>query len=95
MMKIFSKDLIFVPKGEQEKKFFNWRNTKIFNRISHDDILINKLITGMEIYLECYCIKGIGKALTKCSPLYRAYYRLMNKINILEEFKDDDAQELS
>ena len=92
---IFSKDLIFVPQGEQEKKFFNKETKKFSIGLVHDDILINKLTPGMEIDLECYCVKGIGRTHAKWSPVCTAYYRLINKINILEEIKGDDAQELS
>jgi DNA-directed RNA polymerase I and III subunit RPAC1 len=91
---IFSKDLIFVPQGQQEQKFYNNQNKKYSIGLVHDDILINKLIPGMEIDLECYCVKGIGRVHAKWSPVCTAYYRLINKIKILEEINGDDAEEL-
>ena len=48
----------------------------------------------MELDLECYCVKGIGRVHAKWSPVCTAYYRLINKINILEEINGDDAEEL-
>ncbi len=91
---IFSKDLIFVPQGEQEKKFYNTQTKKYSIGLVHDDILINKLTSGMEIDLECYCVKGIGRTHAKWSPVCTAYYKLINKINILEEISGEDAEEL-
>ena len=91
---IFSKDLIFVPQGQQEQKFYNNKNKKYSIGLVHDDILINKLTPGMELDLECYCVKGIGRVHAKWSPVCTAYYRLINKINILEEINGDDAEEL-
>ena len=91
---IFSKDLIFVPQGQQEQKFYNNKNKKYSIGLVHDDILINKLTPGMELDLECYCVKGIGRVHAKWSPVCTAYYRLINKINILEEINGDDAKEL-
>ena len=91
---VFSKDLIFVPQGEQEQKFFNNQSKKYSIGLVHDDILINKLAPGMELDLECYCVKGIGRVHAKWSPVCTAYYRLINKINILEEINGDDAEEL-
>jgi DNA-directed RNA polymerase I and III subunit RPAC1 len=91
---IFSKDLKFIPQGEQEKKYFNTQTKQYSIGLVHDDILINKLTTGMELDLECYCVKGIGRTHAKWSPVCTAYYRLINKINILKEIKGDDAEEL-
>jgi len=91
---VFSKDLIFVPQDQQEQKFYNNQSKKYSIGLVHDDILINKLVPGMELDLECYCVKGIGRVHAKWSPVCTAYYRLINKINILEEIKGDDAEEL-
>ena len=91
---ILSKDLIFVPQGQQNQKFYNNQNKKYTIGLVHDDILINKLTPGMELDLECYCVKGIGRVHAKWSPVCTAYYRLINKINILEEINGDDAKEL-
>jgi len=91
---VFSKDLIFVPQDQQEQKFYNNQSKKYSIGLVHDDILINKLVPGMELDLECYCVKGIGRVHAKWSPVCTAYYRLINKINILEEIKGEDAEEL-
>ena len=91
---IFSKDLIFIPQGNQQKKYFNKETNEYSIGLVHDDILINKLTTGMEIDLECYCTKGIGRTHAKWSPVCTAYYRLINKINIVKEINGDDAEEL-
>ena len=91
---IFSKDLIFIPQGNQHKKYFNEETNEYSIGLVHDDILINKLTTGMEIDLECYCTKGIGRTHAKWSPVCTAYYRLVNKINIVKEINGDNAEEL-
>jgi len=91
---IFSRDLIFEPQGEQKKKYYNSQTKKYSLGLVYDDILINKLTTGMEIDLECYCTKGIGRTHAKWSPVSTAYYRLINKINILKELNGNDAEEL-
>ena len=91
---IYSKDLIFIPQGEQEKKYYNSKTKKYSIGLVHDDILLNKLASGMEIDLECYCVKGIGRTHAKWSPVCTAYYKLINKINILKEINGNDAEEL-
>ena len=91
---IFSKELKFIPQGEQEKKYFNTQTKNYTIGLVHDDILINKLAPGMELDLVCYCIKGIGRTHAKWSPVCTAYYRLINKINILKEINGNDAEEL-
>ncbi len=91
---IYSKDLKFIPQGEQEKKYYNSKTKKYSIGLVHDDILLNKLAAGMEIDLECYCVKGIGRTHAKWSPVCTAYYKLINKINILKEINGNDAEEL-
>ena len=91
---IFSKDLQYVPQGEQEKKYFNTQTKTYSIGLVHDDILINKLAPGMELDLVCYCTKGIGRTHAKWSPVCTAYYRLINKINIVKEITGNDAEEL-
>lgn len=91
---IFSKELKLEPQGDQEKKFFNKETKKYSIGLVHDDILINKLTTGMELDLICYCVKGIGRTHAKWSPVCTAYYRLVNKINFLKEINGNDAEEL-
>ena len=92
--KIYSKDLIFEPQGEQEKKFYNSQTKKYSIGLVHDDILLNQLAPGMEIELECYCVKGIGRTHAKWSPVCTAFYKLINRINIVKEINGNDAEEL-
>ena len=91
---VFSKDLVFIPQGQQKNKYYNKETKKYSIGLVHDDILINKLASGMEIDLECYCVKGIGRTHAKWSPVCTAYYRLINKINIIKEISGDDAETL-
>ena len=91
---IYSKDLIFEPQGEQQKKYYNSETKKYSIGLVHDDILLNKLAPGMEIDLVCYCVKGIGRTHAKWSPVCTAYYKLINKINILKEINGNDAEKL-
>ena len=91
---IFSKDLILEPIGNQKNKFYNEKNKKYNVGLVHDDIYLNKLTPGMEIDLICYCVKGIGRTHAKWSPVCTAYYKLLNKINIIKEINGNDAEEL-
>ena len=91
---IFSKDLILEFLGEQKNKFYDEKNKKYKVGLVHDDIYLNKLTPGMEIDLVCYCVKGIGRTHAKWSPVCTAYYKLLNKINILKEINGNDAEEL-
>ena len=91
---IFSRDLILEPLGEQKNKFYDEKNKKYKIGLVHDDIYLNKLTPGMEIDLVCYCTKGIGRTHAKWSPVCTAYYKLLNKINILKEINGNDAEEL-
>ena len=91
---IFSRDLILEPLGEQKNKFYDEKNKKYKIGLVHDDIYLNKLTPGMEIDLVCYCVKGIGRTHAKWSPVCTAYYKLLNKINILKEINGNDAEEL-
>lgn len=72
---IFSKDLEWIPLGNQKKLF-----EKNPLKPVHDDIIINKLRENQEIEAELYCEKGIGKTHAKWSPVATAFYRLMPDI---------------
>ena len=48
----------------------------------HPKIPIIKLAQGQQIFLEAYCIKGIGKNHAKWSPASTAFYKLAPKVNI-------------
>jgi DNA-directed RNA polymerases I and III subunit RPAC1 len=84
---VYSKDLIWVPQGDQEE-------TLPLVKPIHDDILIAKLRPGQAIELEAHGRKGIGKDHAKFSPVATASYRLMPKIDILQPIYDTDAEEL-
>lgn len=83
---MYSKDLIWEPKGIQAEKF---KNNPI--RPVHDDILIAKLRPGQEIDMELHCHKGIGKDHAKWSPVATASYRLLPEITILQPITGDAA----
>ncbi|KAL1927088.1 hypothetical protein VTP01DRAFT_5051 [Rhizomucor pusillus] len=83
---VYSKDLIWEPKGIQAEKF---KNNPI--RPVHDDILIAKLRPGQEIDMELHCHKGIGKDHAKWSPVATASYRLLPEITILQPITGDAA----
>jgi len=74
---IYSKELEWIPLGNQKKTF---ENNPL--RPVHDDIIINKLRENQEIEAELYCEKGIGKTHAKWSPVATAYYRLMPDIKL-------------
>jgi DNA-directed RNA polymerases I and III subunit RPAC1 len=84
---VYSKDLIWVPQGDQEESLPHVQTI-------HDDILIAKLRPGQAIELEAHGRKGIGKDHAKFSPVATASYRLMPKIDILQPIYDADAEEL-
>ena len=72
---VYSKDLEWIPIGNQKKTFENNPLRPVF-----DDIIINKLRENQEIEAELYCEKGIGKTHAKWSPVATSYYRLMPDI---------------
>ncbi|KAF7723810.1 DNA-directed RNA polymerases I and III subunit RPAC1 [Apophysomyces ossiformis] len=83
---VYSKDLVWEPKGDQEEKF---KDDPI--RPVYDDILIAKLRPGQEIDLELHCCKGQGRTHAKWSPVATASYRLLPDIQILDPITGDDA----
>ncbi|KAG7368646.1 DNA-directed RNA polymerase I polypeptide, rpo1-1-like protein [Nitzschia inconspicua] len=87
-MHVYSKDLIFVPQGDQGTRFPDGI------RPVHEDILIAKLRPGQEIELEAHARKGIGKDHAKFSPVSTACYRLYTNVELLEPVYDQDAEEL-
>ncbi|KAI7907445.1 DNA-directed RNA polymerase [Cokeromyces recurvatus] len=85
---VYSSDLIWEPKGNQEEKFKNNPPRPV-----HDDIVIAKLRPGQEMEMELHCQKGIGKEHAKWSPVATASYRLLPEITILEPITGEDAEE--
>ncbi|OEU17737.1 insert subdomain of RNA polymerase alpha subunit [Fragilariopsis cylindrus CCMP1102] len=86
---LYSKDLIWMPQGDQESRFPNGI------RPVHDDILIAKLRPGQEIELEAHARYGIGQDHAKYSPVATASYRLYTNVEIVEPIYDEDAEELA
>jgi len=91
---IFSRDLNLEFLGDQKNKFYDNKTKKYTIGLVNDDIYLNKLAPGMEIDLVCYCVKGIGRTHAKWSPVCTAYYKLLNKINIIKEISGNDSEEL-
>ncbi|KAJ3214618.1 DNA-directed RNA polymerases I and III subunit RPAC1 [Dinochytrium kinnereticum] len=75
---VYSRDLKWVPEGDQEERFANSPIKPV-----HDDILLVKLRPGQQINLDLHCQKGIGKEHAKWSPVATASYRLLPEIRIL------------
>jgi len=86
---LYSKDLVWMPQGDQEKRFPNGI------RPVHDDILIAKLRPGQEIELEAHARYGIGQDHAKFSPVATAAYRLYTNVEIVEPIYDEDAEQLA
>mmetsp|Transcript_1671 Transcript_1671/g.2462 ORF Transcript_1671/g.2462 Transcript_1671/m.2462 type:complete len:410 (+) Transcript_1671:113-1342(+) len=84
---IYSRDLEWVPQGDQELHFSAIRPV-------HEDILIAKLRPGQSIELEAHARKGNGKDHAKYSPVATASFRLMPRIEIMRPIYDDLAEEL-
>ncbi|EIE86232.1 hypothetical protein RO3G_10943 [Rhizopus delemar RA 99-880] len=83
---VYSKDLIWEPKGNQEEKFANNPPRPV-----HDDIVIAKLRPGQEMEMELHCQKGVGREHAKWSPVATASYRLLPEITILEPITDSQG----
>jgi len=93
---VYSSDLVWEPKGDQKQLFGiddNSNNNKPLKPV-HDDILIAKLRPGQAVELEAHARRGIGKDHAKYSPVATASYRLMPRIEIVEDIYDDLAAEL-
>ena len=87
-MHVYSKDLTWVPQGDQEEHFPDGI------RPVHEDILITKLRPGQEIELEAHCRLGIGRDHAKFSPVATACYRLYTNVELTEPVYDEDAEDL-
>ncbi|KAF7456789.1 DNA-directed RNA polymerase I RPAC1 [Cryptosporidium felis] len=70
---IYSRDLLWVPLSESQKKKF-YKNPP---RVVMDDILITKLRPGQSIEATLYCEKNVGRVHAKWSPVCTASYRLL------------------
>jgi DNA-directed RNA polymerase I and III subunit RPAC1 len=85
--KVYSHHLEWNPQGQQQQQMADVR--PVF-----EDILIAKLRPGQTIDVVCYCQKGVGKDHAKYSPVSTAAYRLLPKIEFLEEITGAKAKEL-
>ncbi|KAJ3315888.1 DNA-directed RNA polymerase core subunit rpc40 [Boothiomyces sp. JEL0838] len=83
---VYSKDLIWQPKGAQEEVFADKPIKPV-----HDDILLAKLRPGQSIVMDLHAQKGVGKEHAKWSPVATASYRLLPDIQILKPITGDDA----
>lgn len=84
---IYSRDLEWVPQGNQEERFGSIRPV-------HEDILIAKLRPGQSIALEAHCRKGVGKDHAKFSPVSTASYRLLPHVEFKQPVEGADAKKL-
>ncbi|OII77118.1 DNA-directed RNA polymerases I and III subunit RPAC1 [Cryptosporidium andersoni] len=87
---IYSKDLIWVPMSESQKRIFEKKPPSVV----YPDILITKLRPGQVIEAILYCEKGIGKTHAKWSPVSTATYRLLPEFKFPEGYiTGKDAKE--
>ncbi|TDH72057.1 uncharacterized protein CCR75_009227 [Bremia lactucae] len=84
---VYSRDLEWVPQGNQEERFGSIRPVL-------EDILIAKLRPGQSVALEAHCRKGVGKDHAKFSPVSTASYRLMPQVELTEKINGADALRL-
>ncbi|XP_061645074.1 DNA-directed RNA polymerases I and III subunit RPAC1 isoform X1 [Phyllopteryx taeniolatus] len=87
--KVFSRDIKWVPIGNQADVFADSSITPV-----HDDILIALLRPGQELDIIMHCVKGIGKDHAKFSPVATASYRLLPEITLLDTVKGEKAERL-
>ncbi|KAI8984533.1 DNA-directed RNA polymerase [Mycotypha africana] len=85
---VYSGDLVWEPKGNQEERFANDPPRPV-----HDDIVIAKLRPGQEVEMELHCQKGVGREHAKWSPVATASYRLLPEITILKPITGQDAED--
>ena len=85
---VYSKDLRWVPQGDQAQRFPEGIEPM------HEDVLLAKLRPGQMVELEAHARIGIGEDHAKYSPVATACYRMMPRIELLEEVYDDLAEEL-
>ncbi|KAF9434009.1 DNA-directed RNA polymerases I and III subunit RPAC1 [Entomortierella beljakovae] len=83
---VYSGDLIWQPKGDQEEKFKDCPIKPVF-----DDIVLAKMRPGQEIDMEVHCEKGLGQDHAKWSPVATASYRLLPEILINGEIVGENA----
>lgn len=84
--KVLSKQIKWIPKGQQEKKF----SEKSVGCV-HDDIVICKMRPGHELDVRLLATKGIGRDHIKFSPVATATYRLLPAIQLKREVSGKDA----
>ena len=85
---LYSKDLKWVPQGEQAEIFADDPIRPV-----HDDIVLAKLRPGQTIEAELHVVKGIGRDHAKWSPAATAFYRQKPDVSFTEPIKGKDAEE--
>jgi DNA-directed RNA polymerase alpha subunit len=86
---VYARDLVWCPQGDQATDLEH-RPPKAL----YPDILIAKLRPGQTIELEAHGRRGIGKDHAKFSPVATASYRLLPRIELLQDVYDTLAEEL-
>eukprot|EP00043_Microstomoeca_roanoka_P007967 m.76806 g.76806 ORF g.76806 m.76806 type:complete len:357 (-) comp14042_c0_seq1:591-1661(-) len=86
---VLSKDIKWVPKGNQAEKFKDAPIAPV-----HDDILLCEMRPGQAVDMELHCCKGFGKLHAKWSPVATASYRLMPDIVLKQRVVGDQARRL-
>mmetsp|Transcript_23237 Transcript_23237/g.75576 ORF Transcript_23237/g.75576 Transcript_23237/m.75576 type:complete len:370 (-) Transcript_23237:532-1641(-) len=90
--KVFSSQLEWIPIGKQAETFKSSPPAPV-----HDDILITRLRPGQELDMEMHCHKGNNcgdRGHAKWSPVATAWYRLLPRIDLVEEVTGDLADSL-
>ncbi|KAG8931513.1 DNA-directed RNA polymerase core subunit rpc40 [Tulasnella sp. 418] len=72
---VYSRDLVWVPQGDQEERF-----SKYPPKPANGNILLAKLRPGQTLDMELHAQRGIGNTHAKWSPVATASYRLLPHI---------------
>jgi len=91
---VYSKDLEWVPEGDQVDRFPISEDGSGGIRPVHEDILLAKLRPGQVIELEAHGRRGVGKDHAKYSPVATASYRLMPKVELIRPVYGELAEKL-
>jgi DNA-directed RNA polymerase I and III subunit RPAC1 len=86
---VYSDQLIWVPQGNQAEKFKHAPIRPVYN-----DIPLLKLRPGQSVQAELHVTKGTGRVHAKWSPVATAYYRQKPAVTFVEEFFEQDADNL-
>jgi len=84
--RITTADLKWLPQGDQEAFLKDEPARPV-----HDDISITKLRPGQAVSLEAHGRKGIGKDHAKFSPVATASYRMLPRVDLVQDVVGDRA----